>query len=516
MRPRGWDVAEIPTIETALELHAAMQAFAPEVPAGVEVYTSLGPAVPQKIVNGVAVEEVPDWRDLLPASHRDEEDAATGLEDWELPEGYRPNPDAPEGHTIMAGGNLLVNEARISVSYVDAPVIAVGGAWISLDIVSQVAMVSNRDEGISIGEAGATSVYQIVEVEAVSKAAPWSVQRPGAEDAPPMRISVEMVEGDLLVSNHIEQIIELLDNDAFGMSIMAANAAYILGANIVVNATSLMTAGFGYDLILVGGNFISIDTIHQSLVLLDDDRVEVGAVAEGPVMASLDTDSALAKEGNAVTAEGIAGGVAKPAPAKEKAEAESTADPAPDNLLVNKALLKTVGLDTVAEMTAGMADILGTPADDLEALREKLLSDPSLAGLEQARVLKISGDLILSNTIKQTIFASDRDDIRVDGPAPPGLDIVAGQNAMLNAAAVSFWGVDSQVMAGEGVYSDLLIHQAKLVDEPETPDPGLVNEAVAFLMDDIDATVAGKTADVAGKVEGIAADAYDLMQSSLT
>lgn len=513
--PAGLGRAEIPTIETALELHAAMKAFAPEVPAGVEVYTSLGPAVPQKIVNGVAVEEVPDWRDLLPAAHRDKEKTATGFEDWELPEGYRPNPDAPEGHSIMAGGNLLVNEARISVSYVDAPVIAVGGAWISLAIVSQVAMVSNRDEGLSIGETGATSVYQIVEVEAASKSAPWSVQRPGAENDPPTRISVEMVDGDLLVSNHIEQIIELLDNDAFGMSIMAANAAYILGANIVVNATSLVTAGFGYDLIIVGGNFISMNTIHQSLVLLDDDRVEVGAVAEAPVMASLDTDTARATEGNAVTAEGISGGIAKPAPAEEKAEEESAADPAPDNLLVNKALLKTVGLDTPAEMTAGMADILGIPIEDLETLREKLLSDPSLAGLEQARVLKISGDLIVSNTVKQTIFASDRDDIFVKGAAPPDLDIVAGQNAMLNAAAVSFWGVDSTVMAQDGVYSDLLIHQARLVDEPETSDPGLVNEAVAFLMDGADMTVADK-ATVAETALGAAADAYDLMQSSLT
>jgi hypothetical protein len=180
-------------------------------------------------------------------------------------------------------------------------------------------------------------------------------------------------------------------------------------------------------------------------------------------------------------------------------------------------LLKTVGLDTAAEMTASMAGILASPTDDLEALREKLLNDPALAGLEQARVLKINGDLILSNTIKQTILAADRDDIRVDGAAPPGLDIVAGQNAMLNAAAISLWGVDSKVMIATEGYSDLLIHQARLVDEPDAPetaDPGLVSEAVAFLMDGIDATVAGKTADVAAKAELAAADAYDLMQST--
>ena len=211
--------------------------------------------------------EVPEWRDLLPAYHRDEEEAE-GLADWELPEFYRPNPEPPEGHEIVAGGNLLVNEAKIALSFLDAPLIAVGGAWVDLDVVSQVALVSNHDQGLAIGDEGATQVYQIVEVETASKSAKWTM--PGADAAaPPARLSVEVVAGDLFVTNTIDQIIELLDNDAFAMSILGANSAWILGANFVVNATQLVTAGFGYDLILVGGDFISIDTIHQSLVLLD-------------------------------------------------------------------------------------------------------------------------------------------------------------------------------------------------------------------------------------------------------
>ena len=511
--PAGPGPAGIPTLEDALALHAEMQAFVAAAPEGGEVFTSLGPAVPRKIVNGEAVEEVPEWKDLLPAHHRDE-DEEDGFEDWELPEFYRPNPDAPEGHSIVAGGNLLVNEAQIALSYIDAPLIAVGGTWAQLDIVSQVAMVSNHDEGLSIGEEGATSVYQIVEVETQAKTANWTL--PGAEaGAPPARLSVEVVAGDLFVSNHIDQVIHLLDNDAFAMSILSANSAWILGANIVVNATSLVTAGFGYDLILVGGDFISIDTIHQSLVLLDDDRVEIGAEAAPPVLAAFDAGTERATEGRAEASDGIAGGIGTQGEPEEEAEDAPSADPAPDNLLVNKALLKTVGVDTAAEMSASLAGILAQPSDDLEALREQLLTDPALAGLEQARVLKIDGDLILSNTIRQTIHAADRDDILMDS-APPGLDLVAGQNAMLNAASISLWGVDSTVMTGNEVYSDLLIHQARLVDEPETPDPGLVSEAVAFLMDDIEAGVAGKTADVAGKADHAPADAYDLMQSTLT
>lgn len=506
--PAGPAAAEIPGLDDALALHAAMQVFVPVVPEGAEVFTSLGPATPQRIVNGEAAEDVPDWRDLLPAHHRDEE-ANVGLEDWELPDLYRPDTDAPEGHEIVAGGNLLVNEAQIGLSYIDAPLIAVGGTWIDLDIVSQVALVSNRDQGLSIGDAGATAVYQIVEVETEAKAAKWTV--PGSDaKAPPARVSVEIVAGDLVVSNHIDQVIELLDNDAFAMEILSANAAWILGANIVVNATSLVTAGFGYDLILIGGDFVSIDTIHQTLVLLDDDRVEMDTPT--PTTAVFDTGRATG--GSAQDALGIAGGIGEPRDAEEDTEDAPTADPAPDNLLVNKALLKTVGLDTAAEITESLAAILSQPTDDLEALREALLSDPALAGLEQARVLKIDGDLILSNTIRQTIHASDRDDILVDA-APPGLDVVAGQNAMLNAAAITLWGVDSMVMTGGEAFSDLLIHQARLVDEPEAPEPGLVSEALAFLMDDIDATVTGKTADLDGKAAPAAADAYDVMQGTL-
>jgi hypothetical protein len=514
--PAGPGSGEIPTLDTALSLHAAMTAFAPVAPEGVDFYTSLGPALPQRFVNGETVDEVPDWADLLPPYHQ-KTDQAEGLEDRELPPGYRPNPDAPDGHSIVAGGNLLVNEAKIALSYLDAPLIAVGGTWITLDIVSQVAVVSNNDTGLSIGDEGATAVYQIVEVEAQSKTAGWTTPGTAGADAPPMRISLEIVDGDLLVSNTIDQIIELLDNDAFGSSILSANSAWILGANVVVNATSLVTGGFGYDLILIGGDFISIDTIHQTLVLLDDDVVAPG-IADGAGAASLDTDTAFALAGNAEAAQGIAG-IPSRGEAAEETEAAPAEDPAPDNLLVNKALLKTVGVDTAADLTESLAGILASPTDDLEALREMLLNDPALAGLEQARVLKINGDLILSNTINQTILAADRDDILVDGTAPPGLDIVAGQNAMLNAAEISLWGVDSKVMTQTEVYSDLLIHQARLVDEPGAPeaaDPGLVNEAVAFLMDDIDGTVTGKTADVGSKAALAPADSYDLMHSNLT
>jgi hypothetical protein len=79
--PAGPGRAEIPTLETALALHGAMQAFAPAALEGEEVYTARGAALPQKTVNGQAVDEVPDWNDLLPAYHQDKDDTE-GLADW--------------------------------------------------------------------------------------------------------------------------------------------------------------------------------------------------------------------------------------------------------------------------------------------------------------------------------------------------------------------------------------------------------------------------------------------------
>ena len=116
------------------------------------------------------------------------------------------------------------------------------------------------------------------------------------------------------------------------------------------------------------------------------------------------------------------------------------------------------------------------------------MNDPAFAGLEQARVLKIDGDLIQSNTIKQIILASDRDDVLLSN-APSGLALTSEANALLNAATIASMGVDSTIMAQQGAYSELLIHQASLTEtgtppEADAQQSDLVSEAVAFLMED--------------------------------
>ena len=184
---------------------------------------------------------------------------------------------------------------------------------------------------------------------------------------------------------------------------------------------------------------------------------------------------------------------------------------------MNQARLTTAGVDTQAELSASLAELLSDPDIGLREMQDRLMSDPALAGLEQARVLKIEGNLIQSNTVKQVIMASDNDDIGIAG-APAGMEVVAGSNALMNAATIAARGVDSEVMSETG-YSERLIHQAGLIDEPElpqTPQTGLASEAVAFLMEDTKAGIDEKMADKFGpSAEHVAADAYDLMAGSV-
>lgn len=521
--PEGFGPAEIPDLEAIDALAEAMAGFSVGQSFGFEVNTLHGDEAPAKLMNGVEVEALPGWNDLLPLHHRPEEEDEeaqddTLLAEWALPEAYTPNEDGPEGHSLVTGGNLLINEAHVSVSLVDAPLIAVGGAWRDIDVVSQVSAVTNHDAGPG-ATAAPSSIYQTVEIETEANPAFWQEGRDMA-GAGPDTVILSVISGDLIISNYIEQIIEVMDNDMFGMAIGGANTAYILGDNTVFNATNLFTGGMAYDLILIGGDYLTVDTIHQTQILLDDDVIDAALPAAGaPAAQAVEEDAAQAHSGLAKSAESTSFPLdeddAEEDAEEEGAEPETAWDPAPDNLLMSEAKLMTIGEDTRAEMSATLADMLASGTDDMEALKQSLMNDPALAGLEQARVLKIEGSLIQMNTLKQTILASDRDDIRIDGGTPGDLELVAGANALLNAATLQARGVDSVVMTKEEGYSDLLIHQARLIDEPELMEVSgaeLANEAVAFLMEETQDGISQKMSDTFATAKAdIMAENFDPM-----
>ena len=534
--PAGPRPGDAPDLDDAETLADAMRGFASAPVPGFDSATLRGAEVPVALLDGRAAGDLPEWDDLLPAHHRpdnapdaaaDAEGRPAALPAWATPDLYQPNPEAPDGHSLVTGGNLLVNEAQVSTAWLDAPMIAVGGRWVDLTLVSQIAAVSNHDTGQAASDAGGTVVHQIVEIEATARMAPWFVE-PDPGGGPPTRVAIDHIRGDLVLVNYLRQTIDVSDNDRFSTSIEAANTAYVLGDNTVFNAAGIVAFGFAYDLILVGEHFIRIDTVHQTLVLQDDDHIAMArgqAADDGYAGPAVKPGEGSGQDGVATMGNGVAGrdDIPTKQTAAEGAEA-STREPAPDNLLMNRATLTALGVDTHAALSAQLAELLSDRTDDLDMLRERLMTDPVLAGMEQARVLKIDGSLTLSNTIEQRIHLSDRDDILIDGAVPPDLEIIAGSNALLNATAIVARGVDSRVMAAEDVYSDLLIHQARLVDEPapgETPDgdaPGgaLVNEALAFLMEETQATATRQfDANPAASPDQVAADAYDLLHGVL-
>lgn len=423
---------------------------------GVTVYQFHGEDAEGMIVNGEYVDEIPVWEDLLPDYHQPEE--------VEEEEGPNPLPaewdqgdeaEFAEGHTVVTGGNLGVNAVTAKVSWIDAPFIAVGGQAIGLTLISQVGVASDVDQGVE-GTGSLTDVINASEISTEDKAAPWLQENAGTGQ--PDFLTVDWIHGDLIVANFIHQDIDATDIDHIQTDFTADTTLYALGDNELTDVTNLLQLGNFYDLVMIDGNMVSVDLIHQTLVLMDDDIV----TGVSPV-AYPGTD---------------------------------------DNLLMNNASVLTEGRDTHDTLHDPLADAMALDATDMDGLEDALLNDPLFAGMEQMRVLKIDGDLLQANIIKQVTMLADQDDIHLSGDAAADAMLVAGSNALLNTAEITKAGIDSSVMAADGSFSDLLLHQASLIDVPKNEElTELTNEAIAMLMDDINmpvdnSTVGSKGADL--------------------
>lgn len=96
-------------------------------------------------VNGEKSDAAPDLTEVLPV----------------LPE---EDDDEGPAHDVIAGGNTLVNEAYVSFSLAEAPLIAVMGDSLSLASISQVSVISDLDtvNGMLWGAGGADNIVDNV------------------------------------------------------------------------------------------------------------------------------------------------------------------------------------------------------------------------------------------------------------------------------------------------------------------------------------------------------------------
>ncbi|WP_298261741.1 type I secretion protein ATPase [uncultured Litoreibacter sp.] len=440
-------------------------------------------------INGDLSEVAPVLEELLPAfKTQDDDPAETTLQDpapidpFEgLDAGYSDTSliDIEDGHAVVTGANLLVNEVVINSAWLDAPVMSVMGDVITLDVISQVNMLMDRDSGMPSENAAS------VAINAASLLAISTTPAPDAEaevtGGLPSNWAVTRIDGDLIAVNQITQFSFVTDYDSAEISFGSANTYIGMGDNSVLNLTDLSELGFGYDLIMVGGDMISLNWVSQINVLIDNDAVTMS----GAISASL------------------SGG---------------------DNLLFNNAEITSTGVDTYTDMQDNFAAASDQFADGAQTINTSVAHDSVFEGIEILRVLYIEGDLTTINWVEQTNILGDSDQVHLamenlEGSTGLSATVTTGSNATLNLATINEFGVDSVVSVQGEVYDDALLYQAELIDTDADPlgvdMPALANEAVAFLAEDM---MGPESAPEDGAIVATASESTassDVMQSML-
>ncbi|SEO15946.1 hypothetical protein SAMN05216227_105411 [Pseudorhodobacter antarcticus] len=421
------------------------------------------------VENGVVVEKATTLDDVMPAyfkaqtekAEADANDALDALPEWAADPfqglqgavGENTLFDPEPGHAVVAGANLMVNQTSITFAWLDAPVIVVMGDVISLNIITQVNMLVEQGEYTGLGSALGSATYNSAAITlqssmpAVGEGAS-AAQGPDGPLSFPMNWAVTRIDGDLLNVNYVQQYSFVTDHDRADIAFTSAETYIALGDNTVINITSLLEIGYGYDMIIIGGHMITINQINQLNVLIDSDHVTYGG-------------------------------------------ALPTTFSAGDNLLFNGASISVTGLDSYQAMQGNFA----TAAQDLAVggrIDERVTHDGVFEGIDILRVLYISGDATTINMVDQTNILGDSDQVHLaldnfQTGAGAEITVTTGSNAVINLASISQFGVDSTVSVGGAVYSDALIYQAGFVDTDANPlgvaMPALAAEAVVFLAD---------------------------------
>ncbi|WP_026757667.1 hypothetical protein [Sediminimonas qiaohouensis] len=427
--------------DTAYDAKDAVADFKVAAAAEAGIYTLTDEQWGGTHVNGTLVEgdDVPTLKDALP----------------ELPE---PNDGVGPAHEVVLGGNTVVNEAYIDLAMADAPVIAAMGNSLSVSSISQVNVLSDHDTiNGAVQSAGAASNVMMNISTALTLAAnsgtDYTEDQHSDEDPTfPSFASVVRLDGDLVNVNYLRQDNHVVDNDIVSKEFGASETFIQTGGNLVLNAATLAQMTYSYDLIVVGGDIINVSMINQINVLLDDDFITYPQDADWTISSG-------------------------------------------ENVLWNQAAIQSVGQDNYQDMPAMFKELGNSLASGSDSVSGEIRSLEQFEGRDSINVLYIEGDLISVQLVYQINVVGDSDQIWQGGPHMEGggtdASVTAGSNTLANLAVISEFGFDSDIYVGGDTYSDALMHQAGLVvmDESELAgegEGGLVNEAVAFLMDGTD------------------------------
>lgn len=476
--------APLPTEDattTAQALHSNIASAGAPTLAGLDTHLAKGADAVGSYQNGASIDEMPLLDDLLPTYHQPEEPEEDDTP--ALPAKLDPTPggspiditDVDPGHAVVAGGNMLINQTQIANIWLDAPAFAVMGDSYDLSAISQINVLLDHDHIQGMAEDAPSHAVNAASITTIATEDPAAAE---ADLAFPEGVVVARIDGDVTLSNWVDQFTFATDHDRAEVTFTGAETRVGLGDNLLVNEAALTLLGYAYDLIVVGGDMINLNMISQTNVLLDNDHVSF--------------------------ADGITGVTS-----------------GSDNLLFNGAALTTHGVNTHTALTDAFAQAGEALANGAETLGKAITQSGLFDDGGLLKVLHITGDFITSNIIQQTNILGDADQIHLamEGlrAAKGGLpEVTTGSNALVNLATLSSYGTDSIIMTGGETYSDALLYQAELIDTDADPlgvnIPGLASEAVAFLADDMLAPEQDDIAPVdAPMTDGTPADVMQTM-----
>jgi hypothetical protein len=410
-------------------------------------------------VNGADASDLPDLNDYMPQPLLTPSGEPTGSD-------TRVHSDNPSGNslTIETGGNEVVNIATVVDTGIIAPVMAVMGDYHSVDAISQIYTYADHDkvEGLldndASSPASAQTIGKNIAVFEHSQFANDPTSHPGSDGSDPVFPTawhVSVVDGDVSFVHWTEQYNFLSDNDSLTVTTSGVDTTVLTGNNGVADLASYLGIGMQYDLVIVGGHVLDMNSITQISVLYDSDTVKL----DGTRGAEVQT-----------------GG----------------------NLLWNQAAIQNIGgTDRFEAMPDYMNDVVKNIQDRDASMPEGLAHDPTFAGYAGLSVLYITGNFYDVNVIKQVNVVGDGDSVTkianetLHDNHDATVKIDTGSNAVVNIASIIDYDSfgHTTYVAGH-TYSDAILIQGGLIDHdgpaPNQPVSQLANEAIAFLDDNND------------------------------
>ncbi|MGO6691252.1 hypothetical protein ACCS54_03625 [Rhizobium johnstonii] len=422
-------------------------------------FVRLDPGVNDTVyINGKAETDIPVLDDFLPDRGlaklpEEPDDSNTSVEQ-----------DDPSGNSleVTAGANLVVNVASVINTGVITSVTAVMGNYHQVDAISQAFVYSDNDEIASTlhssdrsGEAAETIAKNIALFEHSTFEASSHADTDATEPTFPNSWRVSVIDGDVSFVQWIEQYQFVTDNDTMTVITSGSETTVLTGGNTSINFSSFFGMGMQYDLVIIGGNVLDINSITQISLLYDNDWVR----AEDGVDPGADIQTG-------------------------------------DNLIWNFASIHNVGTDSpFAAMPDYMAATQKAIEDRDPNMPEGLSFDVNFQGYAGLNVLYITGNLYDMTIIKQVTILGDSDDVTLaastilENNPDATVTIDTGSNAVVNIAEIVDYDSFGQTtyLAGQ-LYSDAILIQGGLVEhdttQPQPADDRLANEVIAFFDND--------------------------------